>query len=271
MTRGKMTATLCALLPAFCVILAAPSTTVAKQFVSLRVGFSPDRLSTSTTIDVDFHVTTPTGQPPSPLVGISMKMPKGVDLSTTNLGLAVCHSTPLEANGPEGCSPNAVMGHGTALVEVPIGPEILHEWANITVLMGPAIEHHTTLIYYADGRTPVSAQVVFTGLLLPSSGPFGGLLNMTIPLVPSLPGAPDAAVVYVHTTFGPAGLRYYKRQHGRTVAYKPEGVEVPSTCPVGGFPFAATFSFQDGSSASSDAVVPCPSASGSTRRGGRRH
>ena len=266
-----MTATLFALLLVFCVTLVAPATTVAKQFVSLKVGFSPDRLSTSTTVNFGFDVTTPTGQPPSPLVGISMSMPKGVDLSTTSLGLAVCDSVLLEADGPEGCSPNAVMGHGTALVEVPIGPEILHEWANITILMGSAVEHHTTLIYYADGRTPVSAQVVFTGLLLPASGPFGGLLNMTIPLVPSLPGAPDAAVVHVRATFGPAGLHYYKRQRGRTVAYKPEGVETPSTCPAGGFPFAATFGFQDGTNASAKAVVPCPSAAGSIRRGGRRH
>jgi len=265
-----MTATLCALLPALCVTLTAPSTTVAKQLVSLKVGFSPDRLSTSTTINVGFDVTTPTGQPPSPLVGVSMSLPKGVDLSTTSLGLAVCHSVPLEVDGPEGCSPNAVMGHGMALVEVPIGPDILHEWANITILMGPAIEHHTTLIYYADGSTPVAAQVVFTGLLLPDSGPFGGLLNMSIPLVPSLPGAPDAAVVYVRTTFGPAGLRYYKREHGRAVSYKPEGVEVPSTCPAGGFPFAATFSFQDGTNALANAVVPCPSVAGSARSGGRR-
>ncbi|HEV3071794.1 MAG TPA: hypothetical protein VGY76_10275 [Solirubrobacteraceae bacterium] len=264
-----MTTTLCVLLPALCVTLTAPSPTTAGQLVSLKVGFSPDRLSASTTINVGFDVKTPTGQPPSPLVGISMNMPKGVNLSTTSLGLAVCHPAPLEADGPEGCSPNAVMGHGTALVEVPIGPEIIHEWANVTILMGPAIDHHTTLIYYADGRTPVSAQVVFNGLLLPGSGPFGGLLNTTIPLVPSLPGAPDAAVVYVRTTFGPAGLRYYKHQHGRTVAYKPEGIEVPSTCPAGGFPFAATFSFQDGSNASANAAVPCPSAAGSARSGRR--
>jgi hypothetical protein len=264
-------ATLCAAILALCVTLGTPATTTGQQLVRLKVGFYPDRLGASTTIHVSFRVATSFGLPPSPLVGLRMSMPKGVNLSTTKLGIAVCRPISLEAAGAEGCSPNSVMGRGKALVEVPIGPEILHEWANITILMGPAIEHHTTLIYYADGSTPVSAQVVFTGLLLPDSGPFGGLLNMTIPLIPSLPGAPDAAVVYVRTTFGPAGLRYYKRERDKMIVYKPEGVDVPSTCPPGGFPFAAIFSFADGSDVSTTATVPCPSPAASGEKSSSVH
>jgi hypothetical protein len=248
---------------ALCVPLATPAATTGQQLVKLKVGFHPDRLGASTTVDVSFRVATSVGLPPSPLVGLRMSMPKGVDLSTSKLGIAVCRPIVLEATGTEGCSPNSVMGRGKALVEVPLGPEILHEWANITILMGPAIEHHTTLVYYADSSTPVSAQVVFTGLLLPDTGPFGGLLDMTIPLVPSLPGAPDVAVVYVRTTLGPAGLRYYKRKRDKMIMYKPEGVNVPGRCPSGGFPFAAVFSFADGSDVSTAATVPCPSPAAS--------
>lgn len=261
MNHGRVkTTALCALLPALCcVTLAIPSTTAAKQLINLHIAFSPDRLGASTTIHTAFTITTPNGQPPPPLIGVNLEMPKGVSLSTTSLGLAVCHPAQLEDNGPADCSPNAVMGRGRALVEVPLGPQIVHEWAYITILMGPAIDDRTTLIYYAEGRTPVSAYITFTGLLLPGDGPFGGLLDMTIPLVSSVPEAPDASVVYVRTSFGPSGLWYHRREHSRIVPYRPEGVEVPRTCPAGGFPFAATFSFQDGSEASAHTVVPCPS------------
>jgi hypothetical protein len=88
---------------------------------------------------------------------------------------------------------------------------------------------------------------------------------MTVPLVPSLPEAADVAVVRVRSTFGPEHLTYYKRVRGRVVPYKPRGVILPDRCPRGGFPFAATFTFQDGSHASAGTAVPCPHARAKSR------
>jgi hypothetical protein len=66
------------------------------------------------------------------------------------------------------------------------------------------------------------------------------------------------SIVSVQTTIGPSHLTYYKHVHGRRVAFRPRGVSVPERCPHGGFPFAAEFTFQDGSTATGVTTVPCP-------------
>jgi hypothetical protein len=71
-------------------------------------------------------------------------------------------------------------------------------------------------------------------------------------------GGPDVSIVSVQATIGPSHLTYYKHVHGRLVPFSPRGVSVPERCPRGGFPFAAEFTFQDGSSASAQTTVPCP-------------
>ena len=69
---------------------------------------------------------------------------------------------------------------------------------------------------------------------------------------------PVVSIVSVTSTIGPAHLTYYKRVHGKRVAFSPRGVSVPERCPHGGFRFAASFGFQDGSSTSATTTVPCP-------------
>jgi hypothetical protein len=78
-----------------------------------------------------------------------------------------------------------------------------------------------------------------------------------VPLVPGVPEGPDVAVVKVRVRIG-GNLVYYRRAHGRKVAYRPQGVRLPPHCPKGGFRFNASFSFVDGSSAQAQTVVPCP-------------
>jgi hypothetical protein len=150
------------------------------------------------------------------------------------------------------------MGYGTALAEIPIGPEIVHENGEIFLIRAPSQNGHIAMLFYAKGVSPVDARIVFPGLVLPAARPFGGLVRIAVPLVPSLPEAPDVAVVQVSSTIGPKHLTYYERVHGKLVAYNPQGILLPDRCPRGGFPFAAAFTFLDGSHASAHSVVPCP-------------
>lgn len=240
------------------VALSAAASGHAAQVVKLHAAFSPDRLGTSTTILIGFTVSTTTGRVPSPLTQVRMSLPKGVNLGTTSLGLATCQPETLEVLGPEGCPPDSIMGLGSAISEVPFGPSVVEETARLTIVMGPATDHHTTMLFYTNAESPVYAQGVFTGQLLPDSGPFGGQLITKIPLTPTLPGGANVSVVSLHTSIGPAGLHYYRREHGRRVAYQPEGIAMPTTCPAGGFPFAASLKFEDGSSASTTNRVACP-------------
>jgi hypothetical protein len=114
------------------------------------------------------------------------------------------------------------------------------------------------LLFYVDGSDPVRAQIVFPGLLIPASPPFGGAVSLEVPLIPSWPEGPNVALVKLRSTLGPEHLTYFKSLRGRTVPYSPQGILLPKLCPRRGFSFAATLAFSDGSKASARATVPCP-------------
>jgi hypothetical protein len=235
-----------------------PAQADGSQMANLTAGFSPDALGASTTIEVGFKITTLTGAVPSPLTDVDLSLPPGVGLGRATLGDAICMPQALQERGQEGCPPNSLMGFGRAMVEVPIGPEVVSDTAEISIYMAPPQGAHTTMVLYADAHSPVIAQIEFQAQLLPEGPPYGAQLDTTIPLTPTLPEAPDAAVVNMHSGLGPKGIIYHERSHGGLQSYKPIGLAVPATCPRRGFPFAATFTFEDGTTASSRTVVPCP-------------
>jgi hypothetical protein len=185
-------------------------------------------------------------------------MPAGMNYTLTTLGLAICQPAVLQAQGVKGCPPNSHLGSGSALVEVPFGTGAGHEIPEVQAVVGPPNHGNMVVLFYADGQTPVFAQLVFQGEVLPDSGIFGSQLATTVPLIPSVPNGPDVSVVSVNATIGPSGLTYYKHVHGKLKSFHPLGIGVPERCPRGGFPFSALFVFQDGSQASASTTVPCP-------------
>jgi hypothetical protein len=224
----------------------------------LHASFSPNRLGTPTTITFGFHLETVEGVAPPPLTALDLRIPAGMNYTTTTLGLAICQPAALLARGLAGCSPNSRLGYGNALVEVPFGTGNGHEIPEIQAVAGPSPNGNLVVLFYADGRFPVYAQLAFSGEVLPDSGRYGSQLASTVPLVTSVPGGPDVSIVEVQTTIGPSHLTYYKHVHGRLVPFRPRGVSVPERCPRGGFPFAAGFAFQDGSRTRATTTVPCP-------------
>jgi hypothetical protein len=243
-------ATLFALAPA-----SAPATT---ERATLHAGFLPDRLGAGTTISFSFKLATIEGAAPPPLTRMALRMPAGINYTTTTLGLAICEPEALLAKGLEGCSPNSRLGFGKAFVEVPFGLGTGYELPEIQALMGPPHNGNLDVLFYAIGNTPVSAELVFSGEVLPDHGLFGSQLAAEVPLIPSVPAGPDVSVVSVQTTIGPSHLTYYRHVHGKLKAFHPRGVSLPERCPRGGFPFAAEFSFQDGSQTRASTTVPCP-------------
>jgi hypothetical protein len=232
----------------------APAQTTARLTVSL----TPEQLGAGTTIDFSFTIAAPHDRLPPPLTALELRYPANIGLITSGLGVATCEPTALEALGPEGCSPDSLMGYGSALVELPIGPTTLRETGHITTWMGPIEEGHLQLLFYADGETPVSAQLIFTALLREAPPPFGGSLDTRIPVIPTVPEGPDAVVIQMRSTIGPKHIVYYKRYHGETIPYEPNGLRLPERCPRSGFPFAATFTFLNGTHTSARTAVPCP-------------
>jgi len=225
----------------------------------LKTSFSPDRLGARVTIKFGFvvHSTVPR-QAPSPVTDFDLHLPAGLGVSTSSLGLANCEPATLIAQGPEGCPANARVGYGSALVAVTTETEPVEEEGALDVFVGPPNKEHLEVLFYAEGGSPVSAQLVFRGRLFEDGGPFSGRLDTTVPLIPTWPGGADLSVTRMTSTIGPLGLTYHRRVRGKLVPFKPRGIALPRTCPRGGFLFRADLSFLSGAHASATSAVPCP-------------
>jgi hypothetical protein len=258
MRRDRAASGALRLLAAGVICVCLPSTASALQSVRLQATFTPERLGHDTTVGFAFQIAASGNQVPSPLTGIEVSYPVDLGFALSELGLARCSAGALEAFGPQGCPANSLMGYGTALAEIAIGPSILRETVRVIVFRTTDHRGHLALLIYASGATPVSAEIVFPAVVFPAVAPFGGRLDMAIPLVPSLPEAPDVAVVQFTSTLGPQHLHYHERIHGRVVSFQPRGIPLPTSCPPGGFPFSAKFRFLDGSHAVAHTTVPCP-------------
>jgi hypothetical protein len=238
--------------------LAPTAARAVSERATLHASFTPDRLGADTTIAFAFHLSTTEGAAPPPLSSLDLRMPAGMNYTSTTLGLAICQPAALLAKGLAGCPANSRLGYGSALVEVPFGVGAGHEIPEVQALAGPSPNGNLVVLFYANGLFPVSAQLAFSGEVLPDKGRYGSQLATTVPLVTSVPGGPDVSIVSVQTTIGPSHLTYYKHVHGRLVPFRPRGVAVPERCPHGGFPFAAQFTFQDASHTNAQTTVPCP-------------
>jgi hypothetical protein len=231
----------------------------ASERVALSVSFAPDQLGSYASIATSIQIADAAGTTPSPVTSFELFLPAGAEIGSSSLGLAICSSAILATTGPEGCPPNAQIGSGSAIVTVPFGPELVQEHANIVAVMGPPVHEQVVTLLYAEARTPILAQLILPGELLPDSGVFGERLTSTVPVTATLPGADDAAMTELNLNIDPPGLRYERVVHERTVDYHPQGVAIPARCPQGGFPFRAVLHFQDGDTVTSRRTVPCPS------------
>jgi hypothetical protein len=223
----------------------------AEQRARLSAAFKPEKLGAPTALSLGVDIASVGGGLPSALTAIDFHYPAGLAFATSSLGLATCSQPRLEADGPSGCPLNSRMGGGSAVVEFPLGPETREETAHIALVAAPSADGHLHVLIYANGEEPVYGQIVMSAVLL------HGHLQFSVPLVPSLPGSPDVAVVRLRVTIG-GNLTYKERLRGRIVKFRPKGIGLPRRCPRGGFRFAATFSFLDASRVPAQTSVACP-------------
>lgn len=253
----------------FGVGIETPAATPAATSAKLEVRLVPEQLGRGTTIDFGFRLAGPGGTVPPPVTQIALYFPANLGIITSDLGTASCTTTVLELAGPEGCPSKALMGYGTATGEVQVGSQLIEESATTAVFMAPFDNGNIALQFFLDAQTPLSGEWIFRGLLLPARAPFGGVLTIAVPLIPSFAEGPDVVLVRLRSTIGPLGITYYNRIQGKFVPYQPSGILLPRHCPRGGFPFAAKFTFAEGRNVIARRSVPCPrgsSALQSTRR-----
>jgi hypothetical protein len=250
----------------------------AEGAAPVRVTAAFDRdatLGSPTALDVKLRLD-PDQLTSAPLTEVRFAYPRNLGLVSSGLGLATCTRPPSDfakvlivAPRLGGCSPNAVMGYGTALALVRLtNAQVIREYATVTVLSGQIEHGRLGLVVFVDGQHPFGAKLAFAGEVGGAPAPYGGALTVRMPIVPGLEDLATISLVELRITIGSHAIRYYEHRRGQLVAYHPDGVELPDRCPAHGFRFRAEVGFADGSRRSAKSTTPCPPtvASSASRR-----
>jgi hypothetical protein len=212
---------------------------------TIATSLSPDKLGAKGAL----HITIRYGESgvPAPVTHSVLRFPAGLGIEIPHLrGCAIAR---LRAHGPSGCPTQSLLGRGSALAEAQAGSQIITENIALWIFLGPFKNLQPTFEILGQGYTPFDERVVLTGTALPDNPPYGEDLLIAIPPIPTLPLEPDASIVTMSLTVGAS-----KPRHPREA----NTVVVPPSCPVGGFPFAANFTYADGTSGSAFTAAPCP-------------
>lgn len=181
---------------------------------------------------------------PSPLVLLTIDSPAGTKVDSS--GFVTCAQAVLEADGPNGCPKKSRAGPvGEGLGIVSFGSEQVREKVSIQGFFAPG----NALIFFVDGTTPTSLEIIEKAHWVSGSAPFGPEAIVELPLVETVPGALDASILSFKVTVGAA----YKKGK-KTVSY----ITLPKKCPRGGFLIKSEFKFYSGESTTVTYKPPCP-------------
>ncbi len=168
---------------------------------------------------------------PPPLIGVNTYLPAGTKLHPQ--GFATCSTAALEklgtaAFGTKACpSKSKVTTQGGADGVVSFGqtrvPEHVQVWGFFAA--------GGNLQFFTKGSEPAAFEFISPAHVINSNAP---QTLTTVPLVETVPGAPDASTEAINVTAGAA----YK-QGKKTVYY----ATMPKKCPKGGFPVKSELIF----------------------------
>jgi hypothetical protein len=169
---------------------------------------------------------------PAPLIGVNVWLPTGTKIHPA--GFKTCPTAALEAKEPKKCpgaSKAGPVGHAKGVVG--IGHELVFEEVSIeSFVIGGGLG------FYVEGHSPVQLEFFSHGTYkqLGGGGGFGPELETEVPLVESVPGAPDASTEQISVKVGSA-----VKKGGKAIYYG----TVPSKgkCPKGGFKVKAELIF----------------------------
>jgi hypothetical protein len=207
------------------------------QIQGLEASHSPNKASkkkkkVGTLVTITLNLKKQDGTQPSPTVDSVVTLPKGMGLNYTKF--VACDKAKLEANGPSGCPKKAKIGSGklTAGAE-PVIPSVQ---GTITAFNG---KNKTYLLYVVP---EISSPLVIPGKLK------GNVLDFDVPLVPTLPGQPNATLTFFQVKTGG------KTKKGKK---KYNYLENPTKCPSGGYPWKIAFKYENGESLTPTDNAPC--------------
>lgn len=228
-----------------CMGLAASAN--AQSAATVSALFVPNRLSAKGALTLTVHYSNELGLL-SPLRRSVMRLPARMGMSIP--ALRSCSPAHLRAFGDKGCPRQSKIGSGHAIIEARAGSQLIGESVVLGIFLGPpGNDLQPTFEVLGQGRTPLLERMVLDGTVIPGKAPYGETIVMNIPPIPTLALEPDATLPSLSLTIGTSVHR---------LAPTANTVEVPDSCPAGGFPFAGEFTYADGSTSSSLATAPCP-------------
>jgi hypothetical protein len=251
---GLVSRVLCAsLLAGVCGVaaLSLPAAASAAPTVSLKAAIKPvpgfahtgNILGAGADLETEIGISgTEYAGGPLPIQEVKGYFPRGTKINTK--GFTTCSGGALEMKGTAGCPAKSRAGKSSPTNGfVSLGGERVPE----TVQVSPFLVRGGGLDFWIEGNSPVKIEKLATGTWsFPSSGP---VITVHVPLIETLPGAPDASATRIMTTLGGA-----QRKNGKVTYY---GM-VPRSCPRGGFPGKVEITFLGGVKATASTVVPCP-------------
>jgi hypothetical protein len=220
-------------------------TALAATSTSTSASFAPYRLGARTAATVSLRFSGAAGAVPAPLRGAVLRLPEGLRVQLSGVG--VCQAASLRKRGAAGCPAAALLGRGHAQLQVHAGSQTVPENASVWVFRGPNRGAQPTFQILGEGKTPLYQRAISTAVLQRDQSPFGSRLVISVPPIPTLTYEPNASLTSISVTIGNVGTR------SRGV------IVLPASCPRGGFPFAASFSFEDRTTSATSGNVACPS------------
>jgi hypothetical protein len=182
-------------------------------------------VGTNVTITISLSKTD--GSKPSPTTHTTVTLPAGMQLNYTKF--PQCDQNKLAAQGPKGCPGKSKVGAGSIkanaqpVVTDPVG-------GTVTAFNG---KNKTYLLYVVP---ELSSPLIIPGKLKGTKK--NPILDFAVPLVPTLPGQPNATLTYFQVKTGKKKIK----KGGKTYWY----IANPTKCPSGGWPWKLAFTYENG-------------------------
>jgi hypothetical protein len=210
------------------------------QIQTMEVTHSPakgsrGRRKVGTRVKVTLSLRKTDGSKPSPTTDAVVTLPRGMGLHYRDF--PACAQSRLQQRGPRGCPPKSRVGRGS--LKANAAPVIAEVGGTVTAINGT---NQTLLLYIVP---EISSPLVIPGKLQGSR-----TLDFNVPLVPTLPGQPNATLTFFEVTVG-ATIR--KRKRGRRV--KINYIDNPPCRRA--FDWKIAFTFENGETLAPTDSVPC--------------
>jgi hypothetical protein len=214
-------------------VVARAAVTESVEFTAKVVRADRHKTRGGLTLRTVLRISDDTGAKPPPLTNTTLRFPRGAVVNARYF--KTCSPEALARRGPSGCPSASKIGTGRATGDA--RPIVASVNAKVTLYNGKPAGGNPTIIIYAQPE--ISSPLTIVGHLSKQrKGPYGYILSVDVPPIPTLPGQPNASVVFFDATT----LDRTVRRRGRRIHY----IQSPILCNGTFFLLDGSFSYEGG-------------------------